>query len=153
MLCELSVNVIAASNTSSYDRYQRRCREEGVKRHPARFPKALPEFIIGLCTEEGDLVLDPFAGSNTTGEVAQEMDRLWLAFEMEESYLEGSRFRSRSWTRTRERLLERNRRPRRKRLRRRRVSSRTRRPPLGDNSSAEGLRASLRSLFIVCLPP
>ncbi len=87
------VNVIAASNTSSNDRYQRRCRETRTKRHPARFPKALPEFIIGLTTEEGDLVLDPFAGSNTTGEVAQEMGRYYLAFELEEEYLKSSRFR------------------------------------------------------------
>jgi site-specific DNA-methyltransferase (cytosine-N4-specific) len=87
------VNVVAASNTSSNDRYQRRCRETGTKRHPARFPKALPEFIIGLTTEVGDLVLDPFAGSNTTGEVAQEMGRRYLAFELDEGYLESSRFR------------------------------------------------------------
>lgn len=87
------VNVVAASNTSSNDRYQRRCREVGAKRHPARFPKALPEFIIGLTTEEGDLVLDPFAGSNTTGEVAQAMNRRYLAFEIDEEYLASSRFR------------------------------------------------------------
>ena len=87
------VNVVAASNTSSNDRYQRRSRETGAKRHPARFPKALPEFIIGLTTEEGDVVLDPFAGSNTTGEVAQEMGRRYLAFELDGDYLEASRFR------------------------------------------------------------
>lgn len=87
------VNVVAASNTSSNDRYQRRSREVGAKRHPARFPKALPEFIIGLTTEPGDLVLDPFAGSNTTGEVAQEMGRHYFAFELDEEYLESSRLR------------------------------------------------------------
>ena len=90
---ETPVNVIAASNTSSNDRYQRRSRETGAKRHPARFPKALPEFIIGLTTEPGDLVLDPFAGSNTTGEVAQEMGRQYLAFDLDEDYLAASRFR------------------------------------------------------------
>lgn len=89
----IPVNVVAASNTSSNDRYQRRSRETGAKRHPARFPKALPEFIIGLTTEEGDLVLDPFAGSNTTGQVAQEMARCYLAFELDEEYLKSSRFR------------------------------------------------------------
>ena len=87
------VNLIAASNTSSNDRYQRRCREENITRHPARFPKALPEFIIGLTTEPGDVVLDPFAGSNTTGEVAQAMGREYLAFELDAEYLLGSRFR------------------------------------------------------------
>jgi len=86
-------NLISASNTSSNDRYQRRCRELGIGAHPARFPKALPEFIIGLTTDPGDLVLDPFAGSNTTGEVAQAMGRNYLAFESEKEYLEGSKFR------------------------------------------------------------
>lgn len=87
------VNVVAASNTSSNDIYQRRCREEGIKPHPARFPNALPEFIIRLCTEEGDLVLDPFAGSNTTGFIAERLARKWLSFEISEEYLLGSKFR------------------------------------------------------------
>lgn len=87
------VNVIAASNTSSNDVYQQQCRAHGIKPHPARFPFALPEFVISLCTEEGDIVLDPFAGSNTTGCVAERMDRRWMAFEMEEEYLVGSKFR------------------------------------------------------------
>jgi DNA modification methylase len=56
------------------------CQEEGIKRHPARFPQALPEFFINLCTEVGDLVLDPFAGSNMTGKVAETLGRNWLAF-------------------------------------------------------------------------
>ncbi len=87
------VNVISASNTASNDYYQRRCKEEGVKPHPARFPQALPEFVIGLCTEPGDLVLDPFAGSNTTGRVAETLDRRWLAFELDENYIQTSQFR------------------------------------------------------------
>ena len=89
----IPVNVIAASNTSSNDFYQTKCREEGIKPHPARFPAALPEFVINLTTEEGDLVLDPFAGSNTTGAVAEKLKRRWISFEIEENYLKGSRFR------------------------------------------------------------
>ena len=88
-----AVNVISASNTSSNDYYQRRCKEEGIKRHPARFPQALPEFFINLCTEPGDLVLDVFSGSNMTGRVAETLGRKWLAFEIEEEYLKGSKFR------------------------------------------------------------
>ena len=87
------VNVISASNTASNDYYQRRCKEVGIKAHPARFPQALPEFIIALCTEPGDLVLDPFAGSNTTGRVAETLDRRWLAFELDENYIKASQFR------------------------------------------------------------
>lgn len=87
------VNVISASNTASNDYYQRRCKEAGIKAHPARFPQALPEFAIALCTEPGDLVLDPFAGSNMTGRVAETLDRRWLAFELDENYLKASQFR------------------------------------------------------------
>jgi site-specific DNA-methyltransferase (cytosine-N4-specific) len=87
------VNVISASNTASNDYYQRRCKEEGVKPHPARFPQALPEFVISLCTEPGDLVLDPFAGSNMTGRVAETLERRWLAFELNEDYMIASQFR------------------------------------------------------------
>ncbi len=87
------MNVIAASNTASNDYYQRRCKEAGIKPHPARFPQALPEFAIALCTEPGDLVLDPFAGSNMTGRVAETLDRRWLAFELDENYIKASQFR------------------------------------------------------------
>lgn len=87
------VNVVSAANTSSNDKYLRNCRIHGIKPHPARFPKALPEFIIGLCTDEGDIVLDPFAGSNMTGYVAESMGRKWIAMENVSDYLEASKFR------------------------------------------------------------
>lgn len=87
------VNVIAASNTSSNDQYLRLCREHDIAPHPARFPRALPEFAIGLCTEENDVVLDPFAGSNMTGFVAETMNRRWVALEQSEEYLRGAALR------------------------------------------------------------
>jgi len=65
----------------------------GIKPHPARFPWNLPEFAIKLTTDEGDVILDPFAGSNVTGEVAERLNRKWIAFEIEKKYLEGSKFR------------------------------------------------------------
>lgn len=64
-----------------------------MKVHPARFPAALPEFFIKFLTEPGDLLVDPFAGSNTTGSVAEGLDRRWLAFELEHRYVENSRLR------------------------------------------------------------
>jgi site-specific DNA-methyltransferase (cytosine-N4-specific) len=89
----LAVNMISASNTASNDYYQIRCKEEGFKPHPARFPQALPEFIINLCTEPGDIVLDPFAGSNMTGRVAETLQRKWLSFEIDENYVKSSQLR------------------------------------------------------------
>lgn len=49
--------------------------ETGNKNHSATFPKSLPEWFIKLFTQEDDWVLDPFLGSGTTCEVAQEMGR------------------------------------------------------------------------------
>ena len=65
----------------------------GEKPHPARFPAKLPEFFIHLLTEPGDVVLDIFAGSNTTGQVAEAEGRRWLAFELSSEYVGGSAFR------------------------------------------------------------
>ncbi len=49
--------------------------ECGNKQHSAAFPKALPEWFIKLFTDEGDYILDPFVGSGTTCEVAQNLRR------------------------------------------------------------------------------
>jgi DNA modification methylase len=86
-------NLIECGNNSSNDSYIKSCQKAGIKPHPARFPYNLPEFAIRLTTEKDDIVLDPFAGSNVTGEVAERLYRKWVAFEIEERYLEGSKFR------------------------------------------------------------
>jgi len=65
----------------------------GVKPHPARFPKGFAEFFIKFLTDEGDMVLDPFAGSNTTGFVAETLQRQWVSFEINEDYVRGSLYR------------------------------------------------------------
>jgi len=80
-------------NNASNDQYTKRCKGAGIKIHPARFPAALPEFFTKLLTDRGDIVLDPFAGSNTAGAVAENLDRRWIAIETVPEYLEGSRFR------------------------------------------------------------
>jgi DNA modification methylase len=74
----------------------RKCKEHGIKPHPARFPRKFPEFFLKFLTDENDLIIDPFAGSNTTGCVAENLRRRWLAFEIEESYIQASRFRFQS---------------------------------------------------------
>jgi site-specific DNA-methyltransferase (cytosine-N4-specific) len=80
-------------NNAATDAYAKRSKELGLKMHPARFPSALPEFFIKLLTVEGDTVLDPFAGSNTTGVVAEKLGRQWIAMEQVETYLEASKVR------------------------------------------------------------
>jgi site-specific DNA-methyltransferase (cytosine-N4-specific) len=86
-------NLLELGNNDSNSAYMRKCNEAGIKPHPAKFPKQFAEFFIKFLTDENDLVLDPFAGSNTTGYVAELLERRWLAFELSELYLEGSRFR------------------------------------------------------------
>ncbi len=86
-------NLLSIANTESNSYYLTRCREIGLSPHPARFPIALPEFFIRFLTENGDTVLDPFAGSNVTGEAAEGLERKWIAFELREEYLTGSRLR------------------------------------------------------------
>ena len=54
---------------------------------------ALAAFFIQFLTDEGDLVFDPFGGSNTTGSVAEEMHRRWVCVEANADYIEGSRGR------------------------------------------------------------
>jgi DNA modification methylase len=49
--------------------------ETSNKNHSATFPKALPEWFIKLFTKENDWVLDPFVGSGTTCQVAQQLRR------------------------------------------------------------------------------
>ena len=83
-------NVIIASNTVSNDEYLKYCKNNNLEIHPARMPKELPEFFINFLTEKGDLVLDPFAGSNTTGYTAEVLERRWIAIEAEQKYVDGS---------------------------------------------------------------
>jgi DNA modification methylase len=85
--------MLAMGNNSANDEYTTRCKEAGVKIHPARFPALLPKFFVKMLTEPSDLVLDPFAGSNTTGAVCEELDRRWIASEAVEEYLKASEFR------------------------------------------------------------
>ncbi len=80
-------------NTESNSQYLSGCKSVGIKGHPARFPAKLPEFFIRFLTDPDDLVLDIFAGSNTTGAVAEAENRRWLAFEMQLDYLAASSFR------------------------------------------------------------
>ena len=86
-------NLLEIANTESNSAYLRRCKQEGIKPHPARFPSAFAEFFIKFVTDEGDVVLDPFAGSNTTGFVAETLKRRWISFEINENYIVGSRYR------------------------------------------------------------
>lgn len=86
-------NILTVPNTRSYDQYILRCRAAGLPIHPARFPPELPEFFIQFLTQPGQTVLDPFAGSNVTGQVAEGLGRRWISIEINEEYVAGSKLR------------------------------------------------------------
>jgi site-specific DNA-methyltransferase (cytosine-N4-specific) len=86
-------NLLSYSNTGSNSAYQAACREADLPIHPARFPDNLPRFFIELLTDPGDLVLDPFAGSNLTGCTAETLGRRWVSVEIVDSYVAASKLR------------------------------------------------------------
>lgn len=83
-------NLLSIPNSESNSQYLRYCKDLNIKSHPARFPISLPEFYINYLTEPGDLVVDIFAGSNTTGLAAEQNGRRWLSVELSQSYLAAS---------------------------------------------------------------
>ena len=86
-------NAFSFSNTKSNDDFLRACRENGVIPHPARMPEGLVSFFIQFLTDPGDIVLDPFSGSNTTGYVAEKLQRKWVGIEINENYLTQAKLR------------------------------------------------------------
>jgi len=86
-------NAFSLANTGSNDFFSRTCRKRRIKPHPARMPAGLASFFIEFLTRPGDLVLDPFAGSNTSGFVAELHGRKWISIEESRSYLSQCRLR------------------------------------------------------------
>jgi modification methylase len=67
--------------------------EAGVKAHPTQKPESLLYRVLLACTEPGDLVLDPFFGTGTTGAVARRLGRRWIGIEREQRYVRIARQR------------------------------------------------------------
>jgi len=86
-------NLLEIANTESNSVYLRYCEAACARPHPARFPERLPTFFIQFLTDPGDMILDLFAGSNTTGAAAEVAGRRWVAFEVNAEYLATSVFR------------------------------------------------------------
>lgn len=89
-------NAFRIANTRSTDAFSVACRDAGITPHPARMPEGLVAFYTEFLTEPGDLILDPFAGSCTTGAVAESLGRRWVGIEVQESYVEQAKLRFKS---------------------------------------------------------
>lgn len=83
-------NVLTLSNTRTNDDYQNYCRKNNLQMHPARMQMELADFFIKFLTEPGNIVLDPFAGSNTTGASAERLKRKWISIEPNKEYVRAS---------------------------------------------------------------
>jgi len=86
-------NLLQIPNTESNGFYIEACKTVGTPAHPARFPTLLPQHFVRMLTAPGDVVLDIFSGSNTTGQVAEAERRRWLAFEISKEFVAASAFR------------------------------------------------------------
>jgi hypothetical protein len=89
----LPINAFSISNTKSNDYFHRECRARNIKPHPARMPVELADFFVRFLTDPEDMVLDPFAGSNTTGFCAEKNGRRWVSIEAKREYIEQSQIR------------------------------------------------------------
>ncbi len=67
---------------------QERLKRGGTKAHPTQKPEALLYRILLACTNKGDVVLDPFFGTGTTGAVARRLGRRWIGIEREQNYVD-----------------------------------------------------------------
>lgn len=86
-------NAFSFANTASTSRFLNTCRARGIEPHPARMPEGLAAFFVRFLTDPGDLVFDPFAGSNTTGYVAESLGRRWAVVDAKAEYAEQSKIR------------------------------------------------------------
>jgi hypothetical protein len=86
-------NVLISANTKSSDSYLIYCKQNNIEPHPARMPEKLAAFFVKFLTRNNDYVMDPFAGSNTTGAVSEYLSRRWISIEPNEFYARGSKGR------------------------------------------------------------
>jgi modification methylase len=64
-----------------------RIKTSGEKAHPTQKPEALLYRVILSSSNPGDIVLDPFFGSGTTGAIAKKLHRKWIGIERDETYI------------------------------------------------------------------
>jgi modification methylase len=70
-----------------------RLRDNGAKVHSTQKPLALIYRILTACTQPGDLILDPFFGTGTTGVAAKRLGRRFIGFEQDPHYVDMARKR------------------------------------------------------------
>lgn len=92
-LFEEKENSLSIANAATMSQYNQFCISNKLQRHPARMQSELVEYFIRFLTDENDIVFDPFAGSNTTGLIANNLNRNWVSSELNLDYIKGSLIR------------------------------------------------------------
>jgi len=72
---------------------EERLKVNGTKLHPTQKPEALLYRVLLASSNPGDVVLDPFFGSGTTGAVAKKLHRHWIGIEREDRYIQAAQQR------------------------------------------------------------
>lgn len=67
--------------------------EDGDKLHPTQKPESLLQRVMLATTKAGDVILDPFFGTGTTGAVAKQLGRNFIGIERDKTYVKGARAR------------------------------------------------------------
>lgn len=92
-------SLLKFSGTAWDAKYREYCESRKLVAHPARMQADLVAFFIEFLTEKNDLVFDPFGGSNTTGAIAENLERKWVSVEASSDYVNGSKGRFRKFQR------------------------------------------------------
>jgi hypothetical protein len=83
-------SLITAGTPGGMERWRQRLKAEGRQPHPCPMPLAVPRFVIEMMSRPGDLVVDPFFGSGSTGAAAEELGRRWIGIDHHRLLIEGA---------------------------------------------------------------
>lgn len=82
--------LISAGTPGGLERWRQRLKAEGLPANPCPMPIAVPRAVIRMLSRPGDLVLDPFFGSGSTGAAAEELGRRWVGIDHHRLLLDGA---------------------------------------------------------------
>lgn len=81
--------LIRGHNCARQNKYRALCKQHNIPAHGAVFPQEVARFCIEYLSEKGDVVADPFGGSLTSAQTAEELERRWISTDRIGEYLHG----------------------------------------------------------------
>lgn len=83
-------SLISAGTPGGKERWRQRLKAEQLPPHPCPMPVAVPRAVLSMLSRPGDLVVDPFFGSGSTGAAAEELGRRWIGIDHHQTLIEGA---------------------------------------------------------------